>query len=301
VNLPSTSFLDGSVPLHPRAKATSNWIPRSQNHRGPAARSGPPLVIRAASMWRPCSRIAMLALLGAQVLGAFAVESDRVVGRGSATGALELELCSSLRRAQAVVAAALDPGRTDQTAGGVRTELRLKAQLGLSSLEAELRRTTAWIDRARRAIGDAAVSRGRTHAPASSSLRMRPHELLADDTPRLTAAVERNSSVDAPATVAGRRLLQTDSITNSNIKAAVMDWVAIPATAVAKYGDISKWNTAAVANMGALFAGATTFNADLSRWNTASATSLKEMFYGAAHVALRRSTAMFRSGAPAGW
>jgi hypothetical protein len=46
-------------------------------------------------------------LLGAHVLGAF-VASDRVVvGRGAATGGLELELCSSLRRAQAVVAAAL--------------------------------------------------------------------------------------------------------------------------------------------------------------------------------------------------
>ena len=188
----------------------------------------------------------MLALLGAHVLGAFAVESDRVVERDTATGALGLELCSSLRRAQAAVAAALGPGQTDQTAGGVRTELRLKAQLGLSSLEAELRRATAWIDRARRAIGDAAVSRGRTHAPASSSLRMRPHELLADDTPRLTVAVERNPSVDAPATGAGRRLLQTDSITNSNIKAAVTEWVTTPATAVAKYGDISKWNTASM-------------------------------------------------------
>ncbi len=62
-------------------------------------------------MWRPYSRIAMLALLGAHVLGAFAVVSDRVVGRSTATGGLELELCSSLRRAQAVVAAALDLGQ----------------------------------------------------------------------------------------------------------------------------------------------------------------------------------------------
>ena len=112
-----------------------------------------PLRNLTAMLWRSYSRIALLALLGAHALGAFAGASDRMVGRGttsSTTGGLELTLCSSLRRAQAVVAAALDLGQPDQTAGGVRMELRIKAQLGLSSLEAELRRATAWMDRARR-------------------------------------------------------------------------------------------------------------------------------------------------------
>ena len=126
-------------------------------------------------------------------------------------------------------------------------QLRDEAESSLAKLEAEWAQTSAWIDAARRALAFA--------SPAAHPLASSPR----------------------------RRLLQTDAITNANIRAAAAEWLASPTTAAAKYGPIAAWNTAGVASsMLQLFANATTFNEDLSQWNVACVTSMREMFLGAA-------------------
>lgn len=252
------------------------------------------------SVCRPYRRMTMLALLCSNVAGGLAAMSDPVVGIGaSRLGAWEPgpELCSAVNRAQVGLAAALD--FFDQTADGAqrsRAELRIAANSAILSLEAEWTRTAAWIDRARRAlVGNDAipgavedsrptlfgpvVNHGHGHVPHAAAGWMPPTE-SSEDPRDPSAAFEPNPSGDASAV--GRRLLQTNSITNANVKAAVTEWLATPTIALAKYGPISTWNTAATANMFQLFAKAATFNGDLSQWNTASVTSLKEMFLGAA-------------------
>ena len=46
-------------------------------------------------------------------------------------------------------------------------------------------------------------------------------------------------------------------------------------------GDISKWNTLRVTDMGAMFYSASAFNQDIGSWNTAQVTTMWGMFDGA--------------------
>jgi hypothetical protein len=83
-----------------------------------------------------------------------------------------------------------------------------------------------------------------------------------------------------------------DSITNANIRDAVLAWVRTPTTATRTYGDIAGWNTATVSNMARLFDSQAVetgdsdipmskFNGDIGSWNVASVTSMGAMFYKA--------------------
>ena len=56
------------------------------------------------------------------------------------------------------------------------------------------------------------------------------------------------------------------AITDNNIQAAVDEWVAQPAIAAAKYGDIAWWDVGAVTSMYGLFRGKSSFNEELSHW-----------------------------------
>ena len=57
------------------------------------------------------------------------------------------------------------------------------------------------------------------------------------------------------------------AITDNNIQAAVDEWVAQPAIAAAKYGDIAWWDVGAVSGaMEMLFKGKSSFNEELSHW-----------------------------------
>ena len=56
------------------------------------------------------------------------------------------------------------------------------------------------------------------------------------------------------------------AITDSNIQAAVDEWVAQPAIAAAKYGDIGWWDVGGVTDMSSLFSGKGSFEEDLSHW-----------------------------------
>ena len=44
-------------------------------------------------------------------------------------------------------------------------------------------------------------------------------------------------------------------------------------------GDISKWNTAQVTDMGSMFSSASAFNRDIGSWNTAQVTAMNYMFF----------------------
>jgi surface protein len=44
-------------------------------------------------------------------------------------------------------------------------------------------------------------------------------------------------------------------------------------------GDISKWDTSNVTNMGEMFMGASNFNGDISKWDTSNVTNMAQMFY----------------------
>ena len=46
-------------------------------------------------------------------------------------------------------------------------------------------------------------------------------------------------------------------------------------------GDISKWNTAKVTDMGYMFISASAFNQDIGSWNTAKVTNMRDMFESA--------------------
>jgi len=79
-------------------------------------------------------------------------------------------------------------------------------------------------------------------------------------------------------------------MTDANIQAAGYLWVTNNTAAIAKYGDISSWDTSMVANMTSVFGyfnpnapkggsyWAINFNADLSRWNTSLVTTMYDMF-----------------------
>ena len=56
------------------------------------------------------------------------------------------------------------------------------------------------------------------------------------------------------------------AITDNNIQAAVDEWVAQPAIAAAKYGDIAWWDVGVVTSMVGLFFQKSSFNEELSHW-----------------------------------
>ena len=56
------------------------------------------------------------------------------------------------------------------------------------------------------------------------------------------------------------------AISDSNIQAAVDEWVAQPVIAAAKYGDITWWDVGAVTSMASLFEGKGSFDDSLSHW-----------------------------------
>ena len=56
------------------------------------------------------------------------------------------------------------------------------------------------------------------------------------------------------------------AITDNNLQAAVDEWVAQPAIAAAKYGDIAWWDVGGVTSMVQLFELKALFNEDLSHW-----------------------------------
>ena len=56
------------------------------------------------------------------------------------------------------------------------------------------------------------------------------------------------------------------AITDNNLQAAVDEWVAQPAIAAAKYGDIAWWDVGGVKSMEYLFDGKASFHEDLSHW-----------------------------------
>jgi len=69
------------------------------------------------------------------------------------------------------------------------------------------------------------------------------------------------------------------------IRLAVTAWLSNSASAEARYGHISTWDTSRVRDMGHLFSrdyrGWSEFNEDISAWDTSSATTFTYMFYSA--------------------
>ena len=66
--------------------------------------------------------------------------------------------------------------------------------------------------------------------------------------------------------------------TNDDIRQAVDNWCEHPVAATAKYGHISKCNTALVTNMSELFRNLKDFNDDISKWDVSSVTNMEFMF-----------------------
>ena len=72
--------------------------------------------------------------------------------------------------------------------------------------------------------------------------------------------------------------------TNKTLRRAVKDYVAggdRKQRIVAKYGEISNWDTSNVTNMYRMFRNATAFNQPLSDWNVSNVTDMSDMFWNA--------------------
>ena len=66
--------------------------------------------------------------------------------------------------------------------------------------------------------------------------------------------------------------------TNNRLRRAVEDYLAggtRKQRIVAKYGDISNWDTSRVTNMQGLFQGAESFNQPLNKWNVSNVTDME--------------------------
>ena len=70
-------------------------------------------------------------------------------------------------------------------------------------------------------------------------------------------------------------------MTDSNIYAAVYQWLSDSAAAAATYGHISTWDTSRVTDMFALFNHASSFNEDIGAWDTSGVTTMRYMFMDA--------------------
>ena len=93
-----------------------------------------------------------------------------------------------------------------------------------------------------------------------------------------TAMIENKS---ADATPTSSYFNKVSSITQSNIVAAVTQWLSDPTNATNTYGHIKNWNTSAITDMHELFQNKTTFNDDISDWNVSAVTNMSNMFNGA--------------------
>ena len=71
--------------------------------------------------------------------------------------------------------------------------------------------------------------------------------------------------------------------TTKVLRTAVSLWISDNGSALAKYGNISDWNTENVTDMSKLFWGASNFNEDISRWNTGNVTYMNKLFWGASN------------------
>jgi surface protein len=73
------------------------------------------------------------------------------------------------------------------------------------------------------------------------------------------------------------------SFDNDSLKNAVQEYLADENRAIAKYGDISTWNTSRVTDMSYMFTNSRIFNGDISNWDTSQVTDMSHMFAGATH------------------
>ena len=72
--------------------------------------------------------------------------------------------------------------------------------------------------------------------------------------------------------------------TNDTLRRAVKDYVADgdrKQRIVAKYGEISNWDTSNVTNMESMFEEASSFNQPLNDWNVSNVTNMRSMFSNA--------------------
>ena len=74
------------------------------------------------------------------------------------------------------------------------------------------------------------------------------------------------------------------ALTDATIRYAVQDYLADgddKQTIVAKYGEISNWDTSRVTDMSSLFEYAESFNQPLNNWNVSNVTDMDDMFKAA--------------------
>jgi len=72
--------------------------------------------------------------------------------------------------------------------------------------------------------------------------------------------------------------------TNKTLRRAVKDYLAggdIKKRIVAKYGEISNWDTSNVTDMSRMFYDASSFNQPLNKWNVSNVTDMESMFHWA--------------------
>ena len=75
--------------------------------------------------------------------------------------------------------------------------------------------------------------------------------------------------------------LLTPKLTNATIRRAVRDYLnggARKQRVVAKYGEISNWDTSRVTDMFCMFQFAHSFNQPLNKWNVSNVTDMHRMF-----------------------
>ena len=116
--------------------------------------------------------------------------------------------------------------------------------------------------------------------------------LLLLNAPRVLTQGSDDSNSAAVAIIARRKLPDEEftAITDSaSLRDAVRAWCDDQASALAKYGDISTWDTSGVDNMAQLFkrrawggecSSGLRFNDDITRWTTSAVTKMDNMFEG---------------------
>ena len=116
--------------------------------------------------------------------------------------------------------------------------------------------------------------------------------LLLLNAPRVLTQETDNGNSTAVAIIARRKLPDEEvtAITDSaSLRDAVRAWCDDKASALAKYGDISTWDTSGVGDMAQLFkrrawggecSSGLHFNDDIARWKTSAVTKMGNMFEG---------------------